>query len=35
LHLSRRHLQAVANPLDTLNVSGPEIVHHSRKRHKK
>ena len=35
LHLSRRHLQAVANPLDTMNVSGPETVHHSRKRHKK
>ncbi len=35
LHLSRRHLQAVANPLDTLNVSGPETVHHSRNLHKK
>ena len=35
LHLSRRHLQAVANPLDTMNVSGPETVHQSRKRHKK
>jgi site-specific recombinase XerD len=35
LHLSRRHLQAVANPLDTMNVSGPETVHPSRKRHKK
>lgn len=35
LHLSRRHLQAVANPLDTMNVSGPETVHHSRKLHKK
>jgi site-specific recombinase XerD len=35
LHLSRRHLQAVANPLDTLKVSGPETVYHSRKRHKK
>ncbi len=35
LHLSRRHLQAVANPLDTLHVSGPETVYHSRKRHKK
>jgi len=35
LHLSRRHLQAVANPLDTMNVSNPETVHRSRKRHKK
>ena len=35
LHLSRRHLQAVANPLDAMNVSSPETVHHSRKRHKK
>lgn len=35
LHLSRRHLQAVANPLDTMNVSNPETVHHSRKKHKK
>jgi len=35
LHLSRRHLEAVANPLDTLNVSGPETIHRSRKLHKK
>jgi len=35
LHLSRRHLQAVTNPLDTMNVSSPETVHHSRKKHKK
>ena len=35
LHLSRRHLQAVANPLETMNVSSPETVHHSRKLHKK
>ena len=35
LHLSRRHLQAVANPLDTLNVSGAETIHRSRKLHKK
>ena len=35
LHLSRRHLQAVANPLDTMNVSSPETVQHSRKKHKK
>jgi site-specific recombinase XerD len=35
LHLSRRHLQSVVNPLDTLNVSSPETVHHSRRLHKK
>jgi len=35
LHLSRRHLQAVANPLDTLNVSSPDTVYHSRKKHKR
>ena len=35
LHLSRRHLQAVANPLDTLQVSSPETVHHSRRKHKR
>ena len=35
LHLSRRHLQAAANPLDTMNVSSPETVHPSRKLHKK
>ena len=35
LHLSRRHLQAVPNPLDTMNVSSPDTVHHSRKRRKK
>ena len=35
LHLSRRHLQAVPNPLDTMNVSTPETVHRSRKLQKK
>ena len=35
LHRSRRYLQAVANPLDTLSVSSPETVHHSRLLHKK
>jgi site-specific recombinase XerD len=35
LHLSRRHLQAVPNPLDTMNVSSPETVRRSRKKHKK
>jgi len=35
LHLSRRHLLTVANPLDTMNVSSPETVYHSRKKQKK
>ena len=35
LHLSRRHLQAVPNPLDTMKVSTPETVHRSRKLQKK
>ena len=26
LHLSQRHLQAVANPIDDMQMSGPEIV---------
>lgn len=32
LHLSRRHLQAVANPVETLPVSRPDTVKRSRKR---
>ena len=35
LHLSRRHLQAVQNPLDSMTVSHPETVRRSRKKHKK
>jgi integrase/recombinase XerD len=35
LHLSRRHLQAITNPLDTMNVSSPDTVRRSRKKHKK
>ncbi len=35
LHLSRRHLQAFPNPLDTLKVSSLETVHRSRRKHKK
>lgn len=35
LHLSRRHLQAITNPLDTMNVSSAETVRRSRKKHKK
>lgn len=31
LHLSRKHLRAVANPLDTLNVSSPGSTQLSRK----
>ena len=31
LHLSRKHLTAVANPLDTINVSSPENIQRSRK----
>ena len=35
LHLSRRHLQAVASPLDALAISKPEDVKRSRKRQKR
>jgi site-specific recombinase XerD len=35
LHLSRRHLQAVASPLESLNVSNPEKTRRSRKRRKR
>jgi integrase/recombinase XerD len=35
LHLSRRHLQAVANPLEALEVSKPDDAKRSRKRQKK
>jgi site-specific recombinase XerD len=35
LHLSRRHLQAVASPLESLDVSKPEMTRRSRKRQKK
>jgi integrase/recombinase XerD len=31
LHLSRRHLTAVPNPLDTLRVSSPDTVNRSRR----
>ena len=34
LHLSRRHLQAVTNPLDGLTLTGTESVSHSFKRKK-
>lgn len=35
LHLSRRHLQAVANPLETLDVSKPDQVRRPRQRLRK
>jgi site-specific recombinase XerD len=35
LHLSRRHLQAVASPLESLDVSNPEKTRRSRKRQKR
>ena len=34
LHLSRRHLQAVPNPLETMSISSPDSVHRSRKKHR-
>jgi integrase/recombinase XerD len=35
LHLSQRHLQAVANPLDALAISGPDTVRRSRLKHRR
>jgi integrase/recombinase XerD len=35
LHLSQRHLQAVANPLDALPVSAPDTARRSRLKHKR
>jgi hypothetical protein len=35
LHLSRKHLTAVANPLDTIDVSRPESAKLSRKLQKR
>jgi site-specific recombinase XerD len=35
LHLSRRHLQAVASPLEALDVSKPDDAKRSRKRQKR
>jgi site-specific recombinase XerC len=35
LHLSRRHLTAVSNPLDQIEVSAPDQVKRSRKLQKK
>jgi integrase/recombinase XerD len=33
LHLSQKHLQAVANPLDALTISGPDTARRSRLKH--
>jgi integrase/recombinase XerD len=35
LHLSRRHLHAVANPLDAMAVSAPDTARRSRLKHKR
>ncbi|HEY2970366.1 MAG TPA: site-specific integrase [Casimicrobiaceae bacterium] len=35
LHLSRRHLQAVANPLDALSVAAPDTARRTRLKHKR
>ncbi len=35
LHLSQRHLQAVANPLDALHVSAPDTARRTRLKHKR
>jgi hypothetical protein len=35
LHLSRRHLHAVTNPLDTMPVSAPDTAHRSRRLHRR
>ena len=35
LHLSRKHLTAVANPLDTIDISSPECIKLSRKLQKR
>jgi integrase/recombinase XerD len=35
LHLSRRHLQAVASPVEALEISKPDETRRSRKRQKR
>jgi integrase/recombinase XerD len=35
LHLSRRHLQAVQNPLDTMAILGPDTARRSRRLQKR
>ena len=34
LHLSKKHLTAVANPLDAITVSSPDNIKRSRKKQK-
>jgi hypothetical protein len=33
LHLSQKHLQTVANPLDALSITGPETARLTRVKH--
>jgi len=35
LHLSQKHLQAVANPLDAMPLSGADTVRRTRRLHKR
>jgi hypothetical protein len=35
LHLSQKHLQAVASPLDALTLSAPDTVRRTRLKHKR
>ena len=35
LHLSRKHLQAVANPLDALTIAAPDTARRTRLKHKR
>ena len=35
LHLSQKHLQAVANPLDALTISGPDTARRTRLKHRR
>jgi hypothetical protein len=35
LHLSQKHLQAVASPLDALTLAGPETARLTRLKHKR
>ena len=34
-HLSQKHLQAVANPLDALTISGPDSARRTRLKHQR
>ena len=35
LHLSQKHLQAVASPLDALTIAGPDTARRTRLKHKR